>query len=210
MRRDLPPGVTEQARKARLIGLPWGFGLGSRTILDPSQGDPEPIGRSSGQTGTVSQEIVVGLWVSTKPGATDASVRPTSASRQVAKCARNREQARLIQVKAKRWLETYRIVYGHSGRKPVGTIYRISFYKTLFDSTGHRADPCQGTVEVRGESRDIAIESARHRFAELKGIPIWTLYADYDVVEELPARRRISGSVWIKSIGDHALIVRRR
>jgi len=104
----------------------------------------------------------------------------------------------------------YRILCRHSGRKPVVTIYRVSFYKTLFDSTGHRADPCQGIVEVRGETRDVAVASARHRFAELKGIRIWSLYADYDVVEELPTRRRISRSVWIKSIGDHALLVRRR
>lgn len=90
------------------------------------------------------------------------------------------------------------------------TIYRVSFFKTLFDSTGHRADPCQGTVEVRGETRDVAVETARHRFAELKGIRVWSLYADYDVVEELPARKRISKSVWIKSIGDRALNVRHR
>ena len=65
-------------------------------------------------------------------------------------------------------------------------------------------------MEVRGETRDVAVESARHRFAELKGIRVWSLYADYDVVEELPARKRISKSVWIKSIGDHALSVRHR
>lgn len=83
-------------------------------------------------------------------------------------------------------------------------IYRVSFFKTLFDSTGHRADPCQGTVEVHGETRGAAVENARHRFAELKGIRIWSLYADYDVVEELPARKRISRAVWAKSVADHA------
>lgn len=90
------------------------------------------------------------------------------------------------------------------------TVYRVSFFKTLFDSTGHRADPCQGTVEVRGETRDGAVKSARQRFAQLKGIAIWSLYADYDVVEELPTRKRISKSVWAKSIGDHALAVSHR
>jgi hypothetical protein len=92
----------------------------------------------------------------------------------------------------------------------VETVYRVSFFKTLFDSTGHRADPCQGIVEVRGETRDVAVESARHRFAELKRIAVWSLYADYDVVEELPTRKRVSKSVWVKSIGDHALVVRHR
>ncbi len=89
-------------------------------------------------------------------------------------------------------------------------VYRVSFFKTLVDSTGHRADPCQGIVEVRAATRDAAVENARHRFAELKGIAIWSLYADYDVVEELPARRRISKSAWVKSIGDHALAMRHR
>jgi hypothetical protein len=103
-----------------------------------------------------------------------------------------------------------RFRYRQLGRRPVETIYRVSFFKTLFDSTGHRADPCQGIVEVRGETRDAAVETARHRFAELKGITVWSIYADYDVVEELPARKRISRSVWTKSIGDHALNVTRR
>jgi hypothetical protein len=92
----------------------------------------------------------------------------------------------------------------------VEIVYRVSFFKTLFDSTGHRADPCQGTVEVRAENRDDALENARQRFAELKGITRWSLYADYHVVEELPARKRTSTSVWTKSIGDHALNTRRR
>ena len=92
----------------------------------------------------------------------------------------------------------------------VGNIYRVSFFKTLCDSTGHRAEACQGVVEVRGETRDDAVENARHRFAELKGMPNWSLRADYDMVEELPARKRISRSVWTKSLGDHALDVRRR
>lgn len=87
------------------------------------------------------------------------------------------------------------------------TIYRVSFFKTLFDSTGHRADPCQGTVEVHGPTRDVALEHARQQFAKLKGIAVWSLYADYDQVEELPARKRVSNRVWMKSIGDHALNV---
>jgi hypothetical protein len=96
------------------------------------------------------------------------------------------------------------------GRKPVEIIYRVSFFKTLFDSTGHRADPCQGTLEVRAESRDDALENAKQRFAELKGITRWSLYADYHVIEELPARKRTSMSAWTKSIGDHAFNTRQR
>jgi hypothetical protein len=86
----------------------------------------------------------------------------------------------------------------------MANIYRVSFFKTILDSTGHRADPCQGIVEVRGKTRDAAVESARQRFAELKGISSWSLYADYDVVEELPARKRTSKSVWTRSLQDDA------
>jgi hypothetical protein len=91
----------------------------------------------------------------------------------------------------------------------MGNVYRVSFFKTLCDSTGHRADPCQGIVEVLGATRDDAVEHARHRFAELKGITRWSLYADYDVVEELPLRRRTSKSVWRDSLSDHARYARR-
>ncbi len=86
----------------------------------------------------------------------------------------------------------------------MGKVYRVSFFKRLLDSTGHRTDACQGIVEVRGATRDDAVEHARHRFAELKGITRWSLYADYDEVEELPARKRTSRSVWKNSLSDHA------
>lgn len=89
--------------------------------------------------------------------------------------------------------------------KVVANIYRVSFFKTLFDSTGHRANPCQGVVEVRGETRDVAVESARQRFAALKGITNWSLYADDDVVEQLPARKRTPMSVWTRSLQGNAL-----
>jgi len=111
----------------------------------------------------------------------------------------------LIQVNAARCLKMHTPVWAPARRKIVGHIYRVSFFKMLFDSTGHRAAPCQGSIEVRAETRDDAIEHARQRFAKLKGTTNWSFYADYDVVEELPARKRISRSVWIKSLRDHAL-----
>jgi len=92
----------------------------------------------------------------------------------------------------------------------MGNVYRVSFFKMLFDSTGHRADPCQGIVEVLAETRNDAAQNARHQFAELKSITNWSFCADYDVVEELPARKRISRSAWKKSLGDQALNARRR
>jgi hypothetical protein len=90
------------------------------------------------------------------------------------------------------------------------TIYRVSFYKKLTGDTGHPAEPCQGVVEVHGETRERAIEHARHKFADLKGVNDWSIYADYEVVEELPARKRISESVYTKSLENHALDVTRR
>ena len=78
-------------------------------------------------------------------------------------------------------------------------IYRVSFFKRLVDSTGHQADPCQGVVEVHGETRERAIENAKQMFAVLKGINEWSLYADYLVAEALPGRKRVSGSAWAKS-----------
>lgn len=50
----------------------------------------------------------------------------------------------------------------------MGNVFLISFFKTLFDSTGHRADRCEGIVEVRAKIRKAAVENARHRFAVLK------------------------------------------
>jgi hypothetical protein len=99
----------------------------------------------------------------------------------------------------------YTCAIAFKGNIDMTTVYRVHFFKTLFDSTGHRADPCQGIVEVHGETRDHAIANAKLRFAELKGIEDWSLYADYHVVEELPARKRVSRSVWTKSLGDHSL-----
>ena len=72
-----------------------------RTILDPAARRSRTDCRSAHQTTAVSQENVIGPRQSKKLGSADASLRPTSAFPKVAKRARNREQGRLIQVKAK-------------------------------------------------------------------------------------------------------------
>jgi hypothetical protein len=61
--------------------------------------------------------------------------------------------------------------------------YRVSFFKRLFDSTGHLFNPCQGSVEVRATNDACAVAIARKKFAELKGVGVWSLRADYDKVE---------------------------
>ncbi len=70
------------------------------------------------------------------------------------------------------------------------SIYRVSFFKRLVDSYGHRVDACQGAVEVRAADQEHAIESARQRFAELKDVAHWSLRADYEEVELPEACKR--------------------
>ncbi len=79
-------------------------------------------------------------------------------------------------------------------------IYRVGFYKRLVDSNGHPVDACQGIVEVRGSSRDRAIADARLQFAKTSGVSNWSLRADYETVEALPKRKRISAAAWTKSL----------
>jgi hypothetical protein len=78
------------------------------------------------------------------------------------------------------------------GRDTLDQIYHVSFFKCLADSYGHSVDACQGAVEVRAQSEDRAIELARRKFAELKDVGIWSLRADYEKVELLASRKRIS------------------
>lgn len=75
-------------------------------------------------------------------------------------------------------------------------IYRVAFYKRLVDSNGHPVDACQGVVEVREPNRACAIADARLRFAEPKGVSQWWLRADYETVEALNARKRVSSAAW--------------
>jgi hypothetical protein len=69
-------------------------------------------------------------------------------------------------------------------------IYRVSFFKTVTDSTGHPFDAQQGAVEVHAENSEHAIEVARLKFAMQKRVTTWTLRADYEQAELLPGRSR--------------------
>ncbi len=86
-------------------------------------------------------------------------------------------------------------------------IYRVSFFKRLIDSNGHPVDACQGTVEVRAPDQGDAIAQARSRFAELKKVVSWSLRADYETVELLATRKRVSIRPWRYSqeelVADH-------
>ena len=69
-------------------------------------------------------------------------------------------------------------------------IYRVSFFKTLTDSTGHPVDACQGVIEVRAPTKDRAIRLAENAFANSKDVLRWSLRADYETVERLAYRPR--------------------
>jgi hypothetical protein len=69
-------------------------------------------------------------------------------------------------------------------------IYRVSFFKTLTDSTGHPVDACQGVIEVRAPTKDRAIRLAENAFANSKDVLKWSLRADYETVERLAYRPR--------------------
>lgn len=75
-------------------------------------------------------------------------------------------------------------------------VYRVSFYKKLVDSTGHPVDACQGVVEVRAPDREYAVKDGRQTFARSRQIGDWSLHADYETLEVLPGRARLSTAAW--------------
>jgi hypothetical protein len=82
--------------------------------------------------------------------------------------------------------------------------YRVCFFKRLTDSTGHPVNACQGTFEVHALDQEGATEDGRLAFAKLRGIPHWSLHADYETVELLCIRKRIPKSARSKSAGEVA------
>ncbi len=82
-------------------------------------------------------------------------------------------------------------------------IYRVSFFKKLVDSNGHPVDACQGIVEVHSPDPESAVHGARRKFATLAKVNDWSLRADYEVVEMLPARKRASRSAWTRCLEHH-------
>jgi len=57
--------------------------------------------------------------------------------------------------------------------------YRVSFFKTLLSSDGHRFRCLQQQIDIRDSiSPEHAAESASRRFEALHGLPDWKLHAD--------------------------------
>jgi hypothetical protein len=60
------------------------------------------------------------------------------------------------------------------------TRYRVTFFKNLLSSDGHRFKCPQGTIEINcARSADRAVQAAQHRFERLRHMPEWKLQADY-------------------------------
>ncbi len=79
-------------------------------------------------------------------------------------------------------------------------IFRVYFYKTVSDSTGHCHKCCQGAMEVVAGSEQEAIELASRRFAELNRTSVWSQRADSVKTELLYGRKRVSPVVWANSL----------
>jgi hypothetical protein len=59
------------------------------------------------------------------------------------------------------------------------THYRVSFFKNLLSSDGHRFKCLQGQIDIRDSlTQDDAIEVASREFALQYGTRDWKLYAD--------------------------------
>ena len=57
--------------------------------------------------------------------------------------------------------------------------YRVSFFKTLLSSDGHRFKCLQETIDIRSaEDVDRAVEAAKRDFERVRRVPDWTLHAD--------------------------------
>lgn len=81
-------------------------------------------------------------------------------------------------------------------------VYRVSFFKTVPDSTGHLHKCLQGCIEVHADSAEQATERARTQFQTRHKISNWSLRADSETVERLEGRKRIAANVWERSQDD--------
>lgn len=68
--------------------------------------------------------------------------------------------------------------------------YYVSFFKRIYDCTGHSHECCQGEVEVLASNNAEAVAIARRRFAELKNIADWSMFADYEKVWDMTGNEK--------------------
>lgn len=66
-------------------------------------------------------------------------------------------------------------VKGHGSTK----VYRVTFMKTLYGSTGRRFDCCQRVVELVAADEESAVSMAQKRFCDLESISEWLIHADW-------------------------------
>jgi hypothetical protein len=59
------------------------------------------------------------------------------------------------------------------------TIYKVSFFKTLLNSDGHRFKCLQRVILIhRAKSLDRAVQAAERRYSRSNRVPDWKLRAD--------------------------------
>lgn len=69
------------------------------------------------------------------------------------------------------------------------TNYHVSFFKDLINSNGRPFKTWQGSIEIHSaRTRERAIQAAQRRFARLRGVSNWVLYADRLEIEALPEK----------------------
>jgi hypothetical protein len=85
------------------------------------------------------------------------------------------------------------------------TSYKVTFFKHVLSSDGHRFKAPQATISVRAENVKEAERRAQSDFACLRGISHWTLHAD--IVEVVTCGSTSAGP---SSSGDATGVAARR
>ena len=77
-------------------------------------------------------------------------------------------------------------------------MYRVSFFKKLTDSTGHPVDEARGPKFVLPAGM-AQLSLPGPGSPKIKDVGTWTLRADYETVELLASRKRVSMRPWRNS-----------
>jgi hypothetical protein len=74
--------------------------------------------------------------------------------------------------------------------------YYVNFFKSLIGCNGRLVKAPQGSIEIHSaRTRERAVQAAQRRFARLKHISDWSIYADKLEVITLPAEQVAAGGV---------------
>ena len=71
--------------------------------------------------------------------------------------------------------------------------YRVSFFKTLLSSDGHRFKCLQHMIDIdSAEDVDRAVEAAKRDYERVRHVPDWMLHADAFEVETIEASTNVT------------------